>query len=97
MAPPDPAHASVPIAVIIRRDLAPVAAHLRDQLSGFAYLVAVIIDRRYRDRRRTETAQSVERRHTERRRHDVAAQLRDGGWAVVPVDDAPPTPQTPHP
>jgi hypothetical protein len=87
MTPAERPRPSVPIAVIIRRDLAPVAAHLRDELSGFAYLVAVIIDRRYRDRRRADTASAVDRRRTERRRHDVAAQLRDGGWAVIPVDD----------
>ena len=87
MAPAEPERPSVPIAVIIRRDLAPVAAHLRDELSGFAYLVAVIIDRRYRDRRRTDSTAAVERRRSERRRHDIAAQLRDGGWAVIPVDD----------
>jgi hypothetical protein len=82
-----PRRESVSIAVIIRRDLAPVAAHLRDEFSGLASLVAVIIDRRYRDRRRTEAAQPVERRHGERRQRNVSEQLRDGGWAVVPVDD----------
>ena len=78
---------SVSIAVIIRRDLAPVAAHLRDEFSGLASLVAVIIDRRYRDRRRADAAQPVERRQADRRRRNVSDQLRDGGWAVVPVDD----------
>ena len=79
---------SVSIAVIIRRDMAPVAAHLRDEFSGLASLVAVIIDRRYRDRRRVDAAQPVERRQADRRRRNVSDQLRDGGWAVVPVDDA---------
>ena len=78
---------SVSIAVIIRRDLAPVAAHLRDEFSGLASLVAVIIDRRYRDRRRSDAAQPVERRRAERRRRNVSDQLREGGWAVIPVDD----------
>ena len=82
-----PRRESVSIAVIIRRDLAPVAAHLRDEFSGLASLVAVIIDRRYRDRRRAEAAQPVERRQADRRRRNVSEQLRDGGWAVVPVDD----------
>jgi len=78
---------SVAIAVIIRRDLAPVAAHLRDEFSGVASLVAVIIDRRHRDRRQASAAPSTERRHTDRRRRNVAEQLRDGGWAVIAVDD----------
>jgi hypothetical protein len=78
---------SVSIAVIIRRDMAPVAAHLRDEFSGLASLVAVIIDRRYRDRRRADAAQPVERRQADRRRRNVSEQLRDGGWAVVPIDD----------
>jgi hypothetical protein len=83
-----PRREGVSIAVIIRRDLAPVAAHLRDEFSGLASLVAVIIDRRYRDRRRNkDAAQPVERRQAERRRRNVSEQLREGGWAVVPVDD----------
>lgn len=82
-----PGRESVSIAVIIRRDLAPVAAHLRDEFSGLASLVAVIIDRRYRDRRRAEAVPPVERRQAERRRRNVSEQLRDGGWVVVPVDD----------
>jgi hypothetical protein len=82
-----PPRESVSIAVIIRRDLAPVAAHLRDEFSGLASLVAVIIDRRYRDRRRGDAAQPVERRQAERRRRNVSEQLREGGWAVIPVDD----------
>ena len=75
------------IAVIIRRDLASVAAHLREEFNGVASLVAVIIDRRYRERRRTETVPPTERRQGERRRHDIAAQVREGGWAVIPVRD----------
>lgn len=82
-----PRHESVSIAVIIRRDLAPVAAHLREEFSGLASLVAVIIDRRYRDRRRADAAPPVERRQAERRRRNVSEQLRDGGWAVIPIDD----------
>lgn len=82
-----PPRESVAIAVIIRRDLASVAAHLREEFSGVASLVAVIIDRRYRDRRRAEAAQPTERRRVERRRPGVAEQVRDGGWAVIPVDD----------
>jgi hypothetical protein len=88
MAPDSPSPQSVPIAVIIRRDLASVAAHLRDEFSGVASLVAVIIDRRYRDRRQGAGAREVERRQADRRRRDVAQQLRQGGWAVVPVSDA---------
>ena len=84
---PTPRRESVSIAVIIRRDLAPVAAHLREEFSGLASLVAVIIDRRYRDRRRNDTSQPVERRQADRRRRNVSEQLRDGGWAVIPVDD----------
>lgn len=87
VAPPDAERPFVPIAVIIRRDLAPVAAHLRDELSGFASLVAVIIDRRYRDRRRAPSVRSTDRRQADRRRRSVAEQVREGGWAVVVLDD----------
>jgi hypothetical protein len=79
---------SVPISVIIRRDLAPVAAHLRAEFSGVVSLVAVIIDRRYRERRQRPATQPAERRQADRRQRDVAEQLREGGWVVIPVDDA---------
>jgi membrane protein implicated in regulation of membrane protease activity len=76
------------IAVIIRRDVAPAAAHLRDELHGLVSLAAVIIDRRYGERRRTEATHLGERRQTDRRRRSVAQQLREGGWAVVTVEDS---------
>jgi hypothetical protein len=85
----DPHGSLIPIVVIIRRDLARVAAHLRDELGGFVRLVAVIIDRRYGDRRRAATVRPVERRQSDRRwRSSVAKQLRDNGWAVVTRDDS---------
>lgn len=85
----DPEGSLVPIAVIIRRDLARMAAHLRDELSGPVPLVAVIIDRRYRDRRRAATERPMERRQADRRwRSSVAKQLRDNGWAVVTLGDS---------
>jgi hypothetical protein len=76
------------IAVIIRRDLAPAAAHVRDELWGFVALAAVIIDRRYGERRRTDVAPSGERRQADRRCRRTAKRVRDDGWAVVTVEDS---------
>jgi hypothetical protein len=72
---------SVSIAVIIRRDLAPVAAHLRDEFSGLASLVAVIIDRRYRDRRGLSAAERV--RAAARRRLGRHPGRRQASAAIV--------------
>ena len=76
----------VPIAIILRRDLARAAAHLRDELSAFVPLVSIIIDRRYGDRRHTGTGCPVERRQAGRRQRNLAKQLTDNGWAVVTGD-----------
>jgi hypothetical protein len=46
--------------IIIRRDLVSVAAYLREELSGVASFVAVIVDRGYRDRRRRLDGRSTE-------------------------------------
>lgn len=77
----------ISIAVIIRRDLASVAGHLREELKEFGSFVAVILDRRYRDRRRALDRRLAERRRTDRRRQSVAKELHENGWAVVILDD----------
>ena len=48
--------------------------------------VRVILDRRGRERRRSERAVPTERRYTERRLRDVTWELRSSGWAVVRRD-----------
>ena len=87
MTPGDAARPWRRIVVIIRRDLAPAAAHLRDELRGFVAVDAVIIDRRYGERRRADVGRAEERRRADRRRRPTAQQLREVGWAVVTVDD----------
>ena len=78
------------IAVIIRRDLAPAAAYVRGELQAFVSLAAVIIDRRYGERRRTAIDHPADRRRADRRRHSIAPSLRDDGWAVVKMEESTP-------
>jgi len=45
--------------------------------------VKVILDRRFRERRRRDEPASMERRRTERREQDVDGTLDQLGWALV--------------
>ena len=45
--------------------------------------VKVILDRRFRERRRRDEAAGIERRRTDRREHDVDIPLEQLGWALV--------------
>jgi len=45
--------------------------------------VKVILDRRFRERRRRDEPAALERRRTERREQDVDATLEQLGWALV--------------
>jgi len=45
--------------------------------------VRVILDRRERERRRSQTLPQADRRHGERRHADVTGELQSTGWAVV--------------
>ena len=53
-------------------------------------LAAVIIDRRYGERRRTAIDHPADRRRADRRRHSIAPSLRDDGWAVVTMEESTP-------
>ena len=61
-------------------------AHLEDRLRRLfegRHDVEVILDRRYRERRRRDEAPGIERRRTDRREHDVEVPLDQLGWALV--------------
>ena len=45
--------------------------------------VEVVLDRRFRERRRRDDAAITERRRNDRRRHDIQGALDDLGWALV--------------
>ncbi len=45
--------------------------------------VEVVLDRRFRERRRRDDTAITERRREDRRRHDIQGTLDDLGWAVV--------------
>jgi len=46
-------------------------------------VVRVILDRRERERRRSQTLPQSDRRHVERRHRDVTRELQSSGWAAV--------------
>jgi len=43
----------------------------------------VVLDRRTRERRRSQRPIPTERRHSDRRHRDVTGELQSSGWAVV--------------
>lgn len=45
--------------------------------------VEVVLDRRYRERRRRDEPVGTEQRLVDRRRHDIASTLDNLGWALV--------------
>jgi len=45
--------------------------------------VEVVLDRRFRERRRRDDAIAPERRRTDRRQHDIEGTLENLGWAFV--------------
>ncbi|MGH7391745.1 MAG: hypothetical protein ACREM3_20160 [Candidatus Rokuibacteriota bacterium] len=45
--------------------------------------VEVVLDRRYRDRRRRDAPAATEQRRSDRRQHDIGTTLDHLGWALV--------------
>ena len=43
----------------------------------------VVLDRRFRERRQSQSPPPVERRHIDRRQRDVTRELRSSGWALA--------------
>ncbi len=68
---------------IVSRTEPETYTEIRDVFADENRDVRVILDRRGRERRRSETTVRTERRYTERRLRDVTWELRSSGWAVV--------------
>ncbi len=77
---------------IVSRTEPETYTEIRDVFADENRDVRVILDRRGRERRRSETAVRTERRYTERRLRDVTWELRSSGWAVVRRERNPLTP-----
>jgi hypothetical protein len=77
---------------IVSRTEPKTYTEIRDVFADDNRDVRVILDRRGRERRRSETAVPTERRYTERRLRDVTWDLRSSGWAVVRRERDPLTP-----
>ena len=56
---------------------------VRHVFAGARRDVTVILDRRGRERRRSQGPRPTERRHMERRQLDVTSELESPGWAAV--------------
>ena len=80
------------ITIVLRRDLAPAAAHVCEELRGSIPVAGVIIDRRYGERRRSDSGVAGERRRADRRVRGNAERLREQGWAIVSGE-----PHSPYP
>ena len=70
------------ILMIVARDRPDLYDRLRQEF-GRDRAVAVVLDRRFGQRRRAEVAISDEHRQAERRRRDIDEDLRRLGWATT--------------
>ena len=70
------------ILMIVARDRPDLYDRLRKEF-GRDRAVAVVLDRRFTERRQAETAVTEEHRQAERRRRDIDDDLRRLGWATA--------------
>ena len=70
------------ILMIVARDRPDLYDRLRQEF-GRDRAVAVVLDRRYGQRRRAAMAVTEEQRRAERRRRDIDDDLRHLGWATT--------------
>jgi len=70
------------ILMIVARDRPDLYDRLTREF-GRDRAVAVVLDRRFGQRRRTEVAVTTEQRRAERRRRDIEDDLRRLGWATA--------------
>jgi hypothetical protein len=81
-----PSHVG-PILIIVSRDEAWLFQVFKDQFADDER-VEVILDRRFRDRRRQSVGSASERRQADRRQTDLGHALRFRGWATAHRHDA---------
>jgi hypothetical protein len=81
-----PSHVG-PILIIVSRHEAWLFQVFKEQFADDER-VEVILDRRFRDRRRHSIAPSSERRQADRRQTDVSHALRFRGWVTAHRRDA---------
>ncbi len=70
------------VLMIVARDRADLYSRLRQEF-GNDRAVAVVLDRRFEQRRRDRVVVTAEQRHAERRRRDIDDDLRRLGWATT--------------
>jgi hypothetical protein len=68
--------------MIVSRERPALYEHLRTEFQGDRG-IAVVLDRRFGERRRLSEPATPEQRRADRRRQDVDQQLRRLGWATV--------------
>ena len=68
---------------IVSRTEPKAYTYVRHVFAGERRDVTVILDRRGRERRRSQGSPPTERRHIERRQLDVTSELESPGWAAV--------------
>ena len=70
------------VLMIVARDRTELYERLRKEFANDR-AVAVVMDRRYTERRRAIVAVTPEQRRAERRRRDIEDDLRRLGWATA--------------
>lgn len=68
---------------IVSRTAPKTYTHIKRAFGDEERDVRVIVDRRERERRGSQTPPETDRRHVERRRRDVTGELESTGWAVA--------------
>lgn len=70
------------VLMIVARDRADLYERLRQEFANDR-AVAIVLDRRYGQRRQASMAVTPEQRRAERRRRDIENDLRRLGWATA--------------
>jgi hypothetical protein len=71
------------VLLVVARDRPDVYEAMRKEFADTRDGVEVVLDRRFGERRRYANGFSPERRRGERRRHDIEADLRSLGRAII--------------
>jgi hypothetical protein len=78
----------VDVLLIVARERPDVYEAMRREFADTRDRVQVVLDRRFGERRRQSSGFTPDRRRGERRHHDIEADLRSLGRAIVRIEPA---------
>lgn len=80
-------HGHVDVLLVVARERPEVYEAMRKEFADTRDRVEVVLDRRFGDRRRRSYGFTPDRRRADRRRHDIEADLRSLGRAIIRRSD----------